>query len=316
MTDLPLSDRIALGFITVVSGPDAARRTAEQAENWGYDSLFVGDHVAFPVPILDPLLQLAQLACFSNRLTLGTGVFLLPLRHPVPVAKQIATLDRASGGRLIFGVGVGGEFPGEYAACGVPVNERGARLTEALEVLRKLWSGEAVAHDGKFFPFPETKMLPTPINPAGPPVWAGGRSEGALRRIGRMCDGWISYVVTPEQYAEGLGKIAKEAEVVGRSIERFDTGHLLFTYLDDSYEVAWDAATDHLSTRYAMDFRRAAQRYAALGRPEDVAERVQAYLDAGLRHIVVDVVGPPGCFEEQRERFANEVRPLLQVPAT
>ena len=314
MSALPLSDEIQLGFITVVSGPAAARRTAGQAEEWGYDSVFVGDHVAFAVPILDPLLQLAQLACFSETLTLATGVFLLPLRHPVPVAKQIATLDRACNGRLVFGVGVGGEFPGEFEACGVPVTERGARLSEGILVLRKLWTGEAVSHEGRFFPFPETKMLPPPIHPGGPPIWAGGRSEGALRRLGRMCDGWISYVVTPEQYAEGLGKIAKAAEAVGRTVERFDTAHLLFTYLDDSYEAAWDAATDHLSMRYAMDFRRAAQRYAALGRPEDVAERVQAYLDAGLRHIVVDVVGPAEAMEEQRERFAKEVRPLLRVP--
>jgi len=314
MSALPLADGIRLGFIGSVSGPEAARGTARQAEQWGYDSIFVGDHVAFAVPILDPLLQLAQLACFTDTLSLGTSVYLLPLRHPVPVAKQVATLDRACGGRLLFGVGVGGEFPDEYAACGVPVGECGARLTEGLEVLRKLWRGTPVAHEGRFFPFPETQMLPPPVSPGGPPIWAGGRSEAALRRIGRLCDGWISYVVTPEQYAEGLAKIAKTAEAAGRTIERFDTAHLLFAYLDDSYDAAWDAATEHLSQRYAMDFRRAAQRYAALGRPEDVAERVQAYLDAGLRHIVLDVVGPAGAGAEQRERFAREVRPLLRVP--
>ena len=310
---LPLSDRVELGFITSVSGPEAAERTARDAEAWGYDSVMTGDHVAFAIPILDPLLQLAQLACFSRTLKLGTSVYLLPLRHPVPVAKQVATLDRLTGGRLVFGVGVGGEFPGEFAACGVPVNERGARLTEGLEVLRKLWRGEPVSHEGRFYPFPETTMLPTPVQAGGPRVWAGGRSPGALRRIGRMCDGWISYVVTPDQYREGLAAIAKEAEAAGRRVERFDTAHLLFTYLDESYEAAWDAATDHLSTRYAMDFRRAAQRYAALGRPEDVAGRVQEYLDAGLRHVVVDVVGPAGAMDEQRERFAKEVRPLLSL---
>jgi probable F420-dependent oxidoreductase len=314
MNPLPLSDRIEIGFITSVSGPAAAKRTAEQAEAWGYDSVMTGDHVAFAVPILDPFLQLAQLACFSDKLTLGTSVYLLPLRHPVPVAKQVATLERACGGRLIFGVGVGGEFPNEYAACGVPLEERGARLSEAIPLLRQLWSGEETESDGRFYPIPKTRMLPKTIRPGGPAIWAGGRSPGALRRVGRMCDGWISYVVTPEQYGEALGTIAKEAEAVSRTIDRFETSHLLFTFMDDSYEAAWDAATEHLSTRYAMDFRRAAQRYAALGRPEDVAERVQAYLDAGLRHIVVDVVGPPGATDEQRERFAKEVRPLLRIP--
>ena len=314
MTDLPLSDRLELGFITSAADPAAARRTAGNAEAWGYDSVWVGDHVAFAIPILDPLIQLAQLACYSEKLTLGTSVYLLPLRHPVPVAKQVATLERACGGRLIFGVGVGGEFPGEYAACGVPIEERGARLTEAIPMLRGLWSGEEFESDGRFYPIPKTRMLPKTIQPGGPRIWAGGRSAGALRRLGRMGDGWISYVVTPEQYAEGLATIASEAAAAARTIERFDTGHLLFTFIDDSYEAALDAATDHLSMRYAMDFRKAAQRYAALGRPEDVAERVQQYLDAGLRHIVVDAVGPLEALDEQRERFAKEVRPLLRVP--
>src|ERR1700741_676541 len=118
----------------------------------GYDSLWVGDHISFAVPILDPLLQLAQAAVASRRLTLGTGVYLLPLRHPAPVAKQVATLDHLTEGRLIFGVGVGGEFPKEYEVCGVPLKERGARLSEAIPILRKLWSGAPVSHAGGRYP--------------------------------------------------------------------------------------------------------------------------------------------------------------------
>jgi probable F420-dependent oxidoreductase len=311
VTDLPLASTPRFGFMTTVANADAARATAEAAEAWGYDSLFTGDHVAFPVPILDPLLQLAQLGAFTRRLTLGTAVYLLPLRHPVPVAKQVATLDRLVDGRLVFGVGIGGEFPAEYEACGVPVTERGARLSEAMPLLRALWSGESVRHAGRFYPIPPTRMLPTPRQPGGPPLWCGGRSKAALARIGRLADGWISYVVTPERYAAGLEEIARAAEGAGRAPSRFDTGHLLFLVIDDDYERAWDAATEHLSRRYASDFRSAAKRYAALGRPADVAERVSAFLAAGVRHLVIDPVGP---FEErdaQLERFAREVRPLL-----
>src|SRR5206468_6148345 len=101
-------------------------------DDCGYDSLWVGDHIAFAVAILDPLLQLAQAAVVSRRLLLGVGVYLLPLRHPVPVAKEVATLDHLSEGRLIFGVGIGGEFPREYQACDVPLKQRGARLSEAI----------------------------------------------------------------------------------------------------------------------------------------------------------------------------------------
>jgi len=308
---LPLDDALRFGFMAAAGSAAAARRTAEAAEAWGYDSLFTGDHVAFAVPILDPLLQLAQLGAFSERLLLGTAVYLLPLRHPVPVAKQVATLDRLVGGRLVFGVGVGGEFPAEYAACGVPVRERGARLDEAMPLLRALWSGESVERSGGFYPIPPTRMLPTPRQPGGPPLWCGGRSAAALARIGRLADGWISYVVTPERYAAGLDAIARVAGEAGRRLERFDTGHLLFVVIDDDYERAWDAATEHLSRRYASDFREPARRYAALGSPADVAERVSAFLAAGVRHLVIDPVGPPESRDAQLERFAREVRPLL-----
>jgi probable F420-dependent oxidoreductase len=311
---LPLDAALRFGFITQVPGPAAAREIAELAERLGFDSIWTGDHVAFAVPILDPLLQLTQLACFSDRVTLGTSVYLLPLRHPVPVAKQIATLDRLCGGRLIFGVGVGGEFPGEYAACGVPLEERGARLSEAIPLLRSLWSGRPTSHAGRFYPIPETTMLPSPRQEGGPPIWGGGRSPAALRRLGRMGDGWISYVVTPERHAEGLAAIARAAGQAGREIAAFGSGHLLFTYVDESYEAAWDAATEHLSKRYAMDFRQAARRYAALGRPEDVAARIDAFVAAGLRHVVIDVVGPAGSQADQLERVAREVRPLLGSP--
>ena len=300
-----------MGFISSSGSPEAARATAELADRLEFDSLWVGDHVAFAVPILDPLLQLAQLATFSSRVQLCTGVYLLPLRHPVPTAKQVATLDHLCGGRLIFGVGVGGEFPGEYAACGVPVKERGARLSEAIPLLRSLVRGEAVSGQGRFYPFPETRLLPPSPQPGGPPIWCGGRSPAALERMGQMADGWISYVVTPDMYREGLEGIARAASAAARKPARFGTGHLLFMRLDDSREAALDAATDHLSQRYAMDFRRAADRYAALGRPADIAEKIHAFRAAGLRHVILDLVGPMQDRDEQLERFAAEVRPLL-----
>ena len=162
--DLPLDDRLLIGVQTIhrrtepATGPwlptiDELRELVELVDRSGYDSLWVGDHISFPIAIFDPLLQLAQAAVISRRLLFGTGVYLLPLRHPTPVAKQVSTLDHLTEGRFIFGVGVGGEFPKEYEACGVPIGERGARLSESLAVLRKLWSGEPVSHDGRFFKF-------------------------------------------------------------------------------------------------------------------------------------------------------------------
>ena len=182
------------------------------------------------------------------------------------MAKQVSTLDHLTEGRFIFGVGVGGEFPKEYEACGVPIGERGARLSESLTVLRRLWSGEPASNDGRFFQFKDVPMQPPPRQAGGPPIWCGGRSDPALRRIARMTDGWMSYVVTPEMFRQGLEKIAAAAAAVGRVFDRsFGTAHLLFMRVDDTYEKALDAATVSLSRRYAMDFRKAAQRYCALG---------------------------------------------------
>jgi probable F420-dependent oxidoreductase len=281
-------------------------------DDCGYDSLWVGDHIAFAVAILDPLLQLAQAAVVSRRLTLGTNVYLLPLRHPVPVAKQVASLDHLSEGRLIFGVGIGGEFPREYEACGVPLGERGPRLSEAIPLLRRLWNGAPVSHQGRFYPaFDDVIMQPPARQPGGPPIWVGGRADAALARAGRLADGWIAYVITPETYRAALDKIAAAVQQAGREIERFGTGHLLFARLDDSYERALDAASETLSRRYAMDFRRAAERYAALGRPEQIAERIRAFHSAGARHIVLDLVGHYEERPAQIEAFARQVMPFL-----
>jgi probable F420-dependent oxidoreductase len=321
--DLQLDSKLKLGVMTIhrrtepavgpwLPGIDEMRELVALVDRCGYDSLWCGDHISFPMAILDPLLQLAQAAVVSRRLTFGTAVYLLPLRHPVPVAKQVATLDHLSEGRFIFGVGVGGEFPKEYEACGVPHGERGPRLGEAIPLLRKLWSGEPTSHQGRYYgAFEKVPMQPPARQPGGPPIWCGGRSDGALARAGRLADGWIAYVVTPEMYKAGLDKVAAAANEAGRGKVKFGTGHLLFTRLDATYEKALDAATSTLSHRYAMDFRRPAERYAALGSAQQVADRIRAFHAAGVRHIVLDLVGPYEERNRQIEAIARDVLPLL-----
>jgi len=321
--DLKLDARLRIGIQTIHRRTEPATdawhprigelvESVELVDRCGYDSLWVGDHVSFAVPILDPLLQLAQAAVVSKRLMLGTGVYLLPLRHPAPVAKQIATLDHLTEGRLIFGVGVGGEFPKEFEVCGVPLNERGPRLAEGVAVLRKLWTGETVSHHGRFYgPFTDVAMRPPPRRPGGPPIWFGGRSDAALRRIGRIGDGYMSYVVTPEMYQAALTKIAEAAAQAGRAPALFGTGHLLFARLDKTYEKALDRAAETLSIRYAMDFRKPAMRYCALGTPAQVAERIRDFHAAGLRHVILDLLGPYEQRNAQIEQFAAEAMPLL-----
>jgi alkanesulfonate monooxygenase SsuD/methylene tetrahydromethanopterin reductase-like flavin-dependent oxidoreductase (luciferase family) len=177
--------------------------------------------------------------------------------------------------------------------------------------MRELWSGEPASYNGKFFKFSEVLMTPPPRQEGGPPIWCGGRKEAAFKRMGRLADGYVSYVVTPEMYRDALVKIEQAANEENRKLNNFGTGHLIFTRVDDNYETALETATSSLSKRYAMDFRRAAERYAALGNPEDVAAKIIEFHEVGVRHIIIDLVGPYENRFQQIERFSAEVMPLL-----
>lgn len=308
---IALTDTLHFGLQARLDSRDDIRATVRRAEDAGLESLWVGEHIVFTGPIHDPLLRLAQAAAYSERLSFGTAVYLLPLRPPAAVAKQVITLDHLTGGRLVFGAGVGGEFPKEFEVCGVPHGERGARLGEGIEVLRALWSGESVSHAGRFWSFTDVRLDPPPLQPGGPPIWLGGRQPAALRRIGRKADGWMSYVVTPEQYAAGLEVIGEAADRAGRRLDRFATAHLLFVRIDDSRERALADATAMLSHRYGMDFSRPAARYPALGPPAAIAERILAFRSAGVRRFILDFIATPEEEAAQIARFAEAVRPLL-----
>ena len=307
---LKLADETRFGFQVTNWSREAAIASVRLAEDNGYESMWAGDHILFAVPIIDPLLQLAQVAALSDKITVGTCVYLLALRHPTATAKLASTLDHLSGGRFILGTGVGGEFPIEFEANGIPHNQRGARVSESIEIIRKYFTGEKIEHHGKHFDIPESQMLPAPVTPGGPPIWVGGRSKAALKRAGTLCDGWVSYVVTPEMYAESLAEIEGHYDAAGRS-DTYGSAHLLFFRIDDDYDTAWDKATAHLTRRYAMDFRKPAKRYAALGSPEQVAETIRKFHEAGVRHIILDPTGPDGEEQAQIARFAQDVRPLL-----
>ena len=179
-------------------------------------------------------------------------------------------------------------------------------------MVRKFFSGKPVSHHGKFYgPFEDIPMLPGPRRAGGPPIWFAGRKPAALRRIGRLGDGFLAYVISPDMYRDALNTIAEAADTAGRGEVPFGTGHLLFTRLDTDYETALDRATETLSVRYAMDFRKAAARYCALGTPRQVADRIREFHAAGVRHIALDLLGPYEQRNRQIEWFAADCLPLL-----
>lgn len=223
---------------TELPDPGRYRAVAELAEELGYDSIWAGEHLSFVNPILDLGVALATFAAVTRQIAIGAAVVLLPLRHPSLVAKQAASLDYVSGGRLLLGLGVGGEGPGDFEAAGVPVAERGARADEGMEALRVLLRDRPASFAGRYYRFADVSIEPAPAQAGGPPLLVGGRSDAAIRRAARLGDGWLPYMVSSGRYARGLEALDEEARIAGReSAQRF-RGLVLFAHVDDDGERA------------------------------------------------------------------------------
>ena len=231
----------------------------------------------------------------------------------MPVAKQVATLDRMLGGRRQFGVGVGGEFANEYAACGVPLRERGARLDEGIRLLRDCSAARASRTRRRFYPLQDVRRLPTPAQ-REPPIY-GGRPQRRRARAHRQALRRLDLVRRDsEAVPGGAGEDRRRGGERAAQVARFHTGHLLFTLIRNSFEDALDGATE--ASRAATRWTSARPRNAtALGKPADVAARIAELQRAGVRDVIVDVVGRPEEREEQLARFAAECGPLLGARA-
>jgi probable F420-dependent oxidoreductase len=283
-------------------------------EAWGFESVWAGDHVSFHNPILESLTLLSSYAGITSRIRLGTAVYLLALRSPAVAAKITSTLDVLSGGRLIFGVGVGGENPKEFELCGVPHRERGARVTEAIDVVRALWRDTPASFQGRFTRFARVSIDPKPVQEPGPPIWIGGRSDAALVRAARQGDGWISYVVHAERYRQSVARIREEADRTGRHLDGFAHAHLTFVTIGDDYEKARATWVRLLSTRYAQDFGPLAQKYGIIGTAAQCAEQLARFIEAGCTCFVMNPICDNEDTERQFEQIATEIFPRFAAP--
>jgi len=216
---------IHLPHIGRKAGPDAIRRAALQAEALGFADVWVSEHIilpkAAPYPpspaFYEPILTLTWAAAVTNRVGLGTSVIVLPMHHPVPMAKQIATLQCLSGGRVIFGIGVGW-LEAEFAALGAPFRERGRRMDESIALMRALWSQDPVSFETRAVPaeIADMRMQPPPSHTI--PIWVGGSSEPALARAVRLCDGWHGTRLTPDTAAPIVERLRRERPEPGFAI--------------------------------------------------------------------------------------------------
>jgi probable F420-dependent oxidoreductase len=283
-------------------------------EELGYDSAWTSEHIFFYFPTFDALTSLAAMAARTTRIRLGTAVLLLPLRPAALAAKEIASVDIISGGRVVLGIGVGGEYPKEFEAVGVPVRERGARTDEALRVLKLLYGEDNVRFDGRFTKLDGVTLAPKPAQPGGPPLWVAGRSEAAMRRAGRFGDGYVPYLFSPERFRDGLAKAREHAEKAGRDPSAVTGAIYQFVALADNYEEGKKAAIEDLSRRYNQPFDNIVDRYVVMGNADDCARRLGDFAEAGVEHfILVPILSTMADFMPQVEAYSRDVVPKLRL---
>ena len=286
----------------------------ELAEQLGFDSIWTGEHVAAPRPTSDGLTVLAYYAGRTSRIKLGSGILLIPLRPPVSMAKSITTLDRLSKGRTIIGIGVGGEYPEEFVACGVSVKERGARANEAIEIFRKLWSdAERISHHGRFWSFDQIMHTPKPIQPGGPPIWVSGRSDAAIERTARVGDGYLPYLFTADRYRKSLAKVREACDRIGRDFGSITLAYMVHLSIGPDADRALQTAREHLSKRYGANLWDLAPRLTISGTPDDCVNQMGEFIDAGCRHFVFNLVIPDDSTQDDQLRAAADLLPRLKL---
>ncbi len=285
----------SLGADASVEGIEAA---CEAAERLGYSDVWVTDHLLVDTTegaadyrrIFEAVTTLAYVAARTTRVRLGSSVIVVPMRNAVVLAKELATIDALSRGRLIVGVGVGwSEVEFRYVGVEDRFGARGAYTEEAVRLFRHLWSGSTEPFHGRFHAFDEFAFGPLPPQGANLPIWIGGRTEKALERAGRLADAYHSSATRPSAYRERLPAIRAGAESVGRPMPR-------------------------LSARVRVEMGRepSDQFYALRGTPEDAAAEVRAFAEVGVDHLAIQFPErDPDGLTRSMERFMAEVPPLV-----
>lgn len=289
--------RIGVGLGAASLGDDFGTLVCEM-ERCGFDSLWLSE--VLTTPVIDPLAGLSYAAGVVKKLKLGTTLA-LPGRNPVRLAKELATIDRLSGGRLLLVLVPGLSDPLEQQAIGVPVKERGAVLDEVLPLLRRFWTEDRVVHQGPRFAYDGVTVQPRPIqNPLD--IWLGGTAPSALTRAGRISDGWLPSLLTPDEAASGRAAIEQAAKKVGREIE------------NEHFGVSLGYAREQISERQRAQVARRrpgmdAELLVPLGL-NGLRQRLQEFVDVGFSKFVVRPSDPPASWQDELRSLADAVLPL------
>ena len=297
--------------------PEFARR----AEAMGYGRVTMGEHLMDgnpPRPTLLNLPAIAAAAGATKTIRVMTGIVIAPLYDPVILAKMVVSVDRVSGGRLDFGIGISGQRGTkiEFDAVGVNVRTRGKRTDEMLQVMKRLWTEEHVSHHGDFFDFDDVTLLPFPSQKPYPPIWVSGRSDAAMRRAGVMGDGWYPYLFTVRRIKASIEMVRQFAAEAGRDLNGFHWGLNQPTAISADASEAMALAVSNVGERYVTAERSAesiAQALCIAGTPQDCITAVEDRIAAGVEHINLGfLASDPDAFYGQMEMFASQVMPHFQ----
>jgi len=280
----------------------------ELCETTEIDSLWFSERLSSPLPVPEPMTTLAAVAARTRRLKFGPSVFITPFRNPVTAAREIAMIDYLSGGRMLPAFGIGVEQEREFHAAGVPFKERGRRTDEALAIMRRCWSEEEVTFEGEFWRLDKITVLPKPIQQPMP-AWIGGNSEAAMRRAGRLGDGWIPSFIPPDRFAAGVAQTQRFAAEAGREVPVDHFGTLVnFCFAPD--RAAARALAGPFIPRNRVDDATLEQ-CTAFGPPALLRERLEEYAAGGGSKFIVRPMCPPDRMLDQLHQLAEEVVPAF-----
>lgn len=304
--------RIGIGlgqWPSPMAEPEQILDLVDEFEALDVDSLWLSDRLVSAVPTLEPISFLSFVAGRVRKMKFGTSTVVLPTRNPIVLAKELATLDYLSKGRLFPAIGLGGEESKDLQAVGINKKERAGRTDEMIVLMRRLWTEENVSFSGKYFSVDGVTIKPRPWQKKGIPLWIGGRSDAAHRRIGRLGDGWLVSSVSPTEVTAGIQSIRRYAAAAGRVVPEDHYGVLMPFYFAESSEKAFEIAGKSIRPRSDLP----SSEYTAFGTAEYVRSRVKAYIAAGATKFVMRPCGPFDDWRTQVKILAREVMQPLQT---
>jgi alkanesulfonate monooxygenase SsuD/methylene tetrahydromethanopterin reductase-like flavin-dependent oxidoreductase (luciferase family) len=287
---------------------------AAQAEALGFDHIWLGDSVTVLEKARgDCLTTMAALAARTTKIRIGAVPMLPALRNPVLLAHALATLDVIAKGRITLGVSVGpvrDYIQRQFAACGVPPHEKAGRLSESIEIMRRLWSEATINYDGRYYKLRDVGILPHPAQKPGIPIWiAADRHENAFKRVGRLGDGWVTLAPTLERFAAARHKIDEYAREHGRAGKCRPTGLFAAFNIQTDGERARAEGWQWMERFFEQPKEKLGHFFAIFGTPEECARLLKAYAAAGLTAVIARIASD--AMASQARLLLNEIKPQL-----